>query len=51
MKRYEQMEQDRVLEDLASTRNGLSPEEAGRRLKQYGRNALQEGKRQSLLQV
>ena len=41
---------DRVLEHLKSSETGLTGQEAGRRLEQYGPNKLAEGKKVTLLQ-
>ena len=40
---------DLVLREVGSTEDGLSPEEAARRLEQNGKNKLAEGKKDSLL--
>jgi len=39
---------DQALKQLQSTADGLSADEASRRLREYGRNVLPEGRRQSL---
>ena len=48
MKEY-QKDVPSVLSELSSGCDGLSSEEAARRLEQYGRNKLREGKKESLL--
>ncbi len=42
---------EKTLEKLSTQRQGLTEEEAGRRLEQYGPNALLEQKRKTVLQV
>lgn len=41
---------EKVLEELQSSHNGLSEQEAGERLLKYGKNKLAEGKKTSLLE-
>ena len=47
---FHQESPDRVLEHLESSENGLTGQEASRRLEQYGPNKLAEGKKVTLLQ-
>ena len=47
---YHQQSPDQVLEHLKSSAEGLSGQEAGQRLAQYGPNKLAEGKKVTLLQ-
>ncbi len=42
---------EEVLKCLAADRTGLSSKEAAERLEKYGKNALQEGKKKSVIQV
>ena len=41
---------EKVLEELSTTENGLTHQEAGARLEQYGPNKLAEGKKVTLFQ-
>ena len=43
--------QEELLQEMNSSMNGLTAEEAKKRLEQYGYNKLQEGKRKGVLQV
>lgn len=45
------LSQEELLQELNSSMNGLTAEEAKKRLEQYGYNKLQEGKRKGVLQV
>lgn len=45
------LSQEELLQELNSSMNGLTTEEAKKRLEQYGYNKLQEGKRKGVLQV
>ena len=45
------LSQEELLKELNSSMNGLTAEEAKKRLEQYGYNKLQEGKRKGVLQV
>lgn len=45
------LSQEELLQGLNSSMNGLTAEEAKKRLEQYGYNKLQEGKRKGVLQV
>lgn len=45
------LSQEELLQELNSSMNGLTEEEAKKRLEQYGYNKLQEGKRKGVLQV
>lgn len=45
------LSQEELLQQLNSSMNGLTAEEAKKRLEQYGYNKLQEGKRKGVLQV
>lgn len=45
------LSQEELLQELNSSMNGLTAEEAQKRLEQYGYNKLQEGKRKGVLQV
>lgn len=45
------LSQEELLQELNSSINGLTAEEAKKRLEQYGYNKLQEGKRKGVLQV
>jgi len=49
--RWHQKDVARVMEDLGSSMQGLSSEEARRRLDRYGPNALQEKKKKTLLMM
>ena len=45
------LSQEELLQQMNSSMNGLTAEEAKKRLEQYGYNKLQEGKRKGVLQV
>lgn len=45
------LSQEELLQEMNSSMNGLTAEEAKKRLEQYGYNKLQEGKRKGVLQV
>lgn len=45
------LSQEELLREMNSSMNGLTAEEAKKRLEQYGYNKLQEGKRKGVLQV
>lgn len=45
------LSQEELLQQMNSSMNGLTAEEAKKRLEQYGYNKLQEGKRKGILQV
>lgn len=45
------LSQEELLQQMNSSMNGLTAEEAQKRLEQYGYNKLQEGKRKGVLQV
>lgn len=45
------LSQEELLQQMNSSTNGLTAEEAKKRLEQYGYNKLQEGKRKGVLQV
>ena len=45
------LSQEELLQQMNSSMNGLTEEEAKKRLEQYGYNKLQEGKRKGVLQV
>lgn len=45
------LSQEELLQEMNSSMNGLTAEEAKKRLEQYGYNRLQEGKRKGVLQV
>ena len=51
MKEWYQSQKDEILKEFRATKDGLSNEEAQKRLEEYGENALQEGKQKSVLQV
>lgn len=51
MKEWYQSQKDEILKEFRATKDGLSNEEAQKRLAEYGENALQEGKQKSVLQV
>lgn len=51
MKNWYQMSQAQVMKTKETSREGISGAEAAKRLKQYGPNILEEGKKKSLLQV
>ena len=51
MKNWYQMSQAQVMKTKETSGEGISGAEAAKRLKQYGPNILEEGKKKSLLQV
>lgn len=51
LKEWYQMSPEQVLKEKESSVSGLTHNEAEKRLKKYGKNVLQEGKKKSLLQV
>lgn len=51
MKEWYQSQKDEILKEFRVTKEGLSNEEAKKRLEEYGENVLQEGKKKSVLQV
>ena len=48
-KKFFTMSADDVIKDLGSSRKGLSPEEAQKRLTEYGHNKLEEKKKKGLV--
>lgn len=51
MEKQWKLSQEELLREMNSSMNGLTTEEAKKRLEQYGYNKLQEGKRKGVLQV
>lgn len=51
MKEWYQMSEAEALEKLQAGKEGLSSEQAKKRLEEYGENALREGKKKNILQV
>ena len=51
MKEWYQSQKDEILKEFRVTKDGLSNEEAAKRLGEYGENVLQEEKKKSVLQV
>lgn len=51
MKEWYQQSAEQVLDRLGSSRGGLSEDEAGKQLLEYGENVLKEGKKKTTLQV
>lgn len=51
MEKQWKLSQEELLREMNSSMNGLTAEEAKKRLEQYGYNKLQEGKRKGVLQV
>lgn len=51
MKKFYQMRVEEVFQELDSDRNGITNEEAAKRLEQYGKNELPGGEKKSTLQI
>lgn len=51
MKEWYQIPTEDVLKSMETTENGLTEEEARERIREYGENVLQEGKRKNVFQI
>lgn len=51
MKEWYQISTEDVLKSMQTTENGLTEEEAGERIREYGKNVLVEGKRKSVIRI